>query len=126
MKVAVLIVPSLLLSACGDGNNYDPELSVLSDEVLGPSCGFSSCHGGGAGSLTLDGVSDHENLVGVESAQLEGAVLVVAGDPDSSYLVQKLEDAAGIEGDPMPIGGTLDDLRLEQVRAWIEEGAQDN
>lgn len=52
---------------------------------------------------------------------------VSAGDPDASYLVRKLEGAAGITGARMPLGGPpLDPALIANVRAWITAGAQNN
>ena len=62
----------------------------------------------------------------VESTALPGAFLVIAGDADASYLVQKLEAADGIVGTEMPPGGTLEADRLQLVRDWIDAGALDN
>ncbi|HMV69817.1 MAG TPA: hypothetical protein PKA64_23455, partial [Myxococcota bacterium] len=72
--------------------------------------------------LHLDGTSaDYDRLVDVESST--GVPYVVPGDADGSYLVQKLEGADGITGDPMPVGGSLDPADLQVVRDWIEAGA---
>jgi hypothetical protein len=96
-------------------------------EVLGPSCAFSSCHGAGAGELTLDGQADHARLVDVAAVAAPGEVLVIPGDPDGSYLIAKLEGHAGIVGEPMPPpAGGLDPEMIELVRSWIEAGAADD
>ena len=50
---------------------------------------------------------------------------VTAGDPDSSYLVQKLEGATGIVGARMPFGGPyLPQATIDVIRQWITDGAQ--
>jgi hypothetical protein len=52
---------------------------------------------------------------------------VAAGNPDASYLVHKIEGAAGITGSRMPLGGApLDPALIANVRTWIIEGAQNN
>lgn len=116
-----------LIMGCGDKDDSGAASAELTfaevDEIFVQSCGFSSCHGAGAGGLTLDGGSDHDNLVGVESVASAGAVLVVAGDADGSYLIQKMEGADGIEGDPMPPSGLLDQGTIDQIRDWIDRGA---
>jgi hypothetical protein len=61
--------------------------------------------------------------VDVPAEDQAGAVRVVPGDPDGSYLVQKLAAAEGIAGDPMPPPEGLDAERLALVRAWIAAGA---
>ena len=45
------------------------------------------------------------------------------GQPDSSYLVHKLEGTA-TNGDRMPAGGPfLEQQAMDTVRAWIDNGA---
>ncbi|MFN7142154.1 MAG: hypothetical protein ACK4YP_00135, partial [Myxococcota bacterium] len=88
----------LLLIACtsapkGDtGDAPAPTLTQVQAEILTPSCAFSTCHGGGGGGaadLDLSDGRSHAELVGVESTDAPGEILVVPGDPDASYLVKK-------------------------------------
>jgi hypothetical protein len=71
----------------------------------------------------------HATLVGVKATET-ALNRVEPGKPDESYLVHKLEGthvAAGGTGDRMPTGGAP--LSIEQIatiRAWIEQGAQNN
>lgn len=128
-------VLALVLVGCGgdeattgDTGADAPTFTEVRDEILVPSCGASSCHGGGAGGLQLDEATAHASLVGAESDAVAGAVLVVSGDPDSSYLMEKLEgDPTSITGDlmPPPFGG-LEPDKIEQIRAWIAAGAADD
>ena len=75
----------------------------------------------------MDGThDDYARLVDVASTAKDGAVLVVPGDPEGSYLVQKLEGAAGIEGDKMPQNGELEADRLQLIEDWIAAGALDD
>ncbi|MFT5683103.1 MAG: hypothetical protein ACI8RZ_004030 [Myxococcota bacterium] len=120
------MVLTLLIAGCGDKGDTG-EVAELTfaevDAVLVQSCGFSSCHGGGEGGLTLDGDGDYDALVGVESTVMTGAILVTAGSADGSYLIDKMEGAGGIEGDPMPPSGLLDAATVSQIRDWIDRGA---
>jgi hypothetical protein len=64
------------------------------------------------------------NLVGVSSVQVPELSRVEAGDPDNSYLIQKLEGIAD-EGGQMPLGGTpLDQAVIDDIRQWITDGAE--
>ena len=124
-----VIAAILLVVGCGDKADSGVEGDTTFTEVetiVGQSCGFSSCHGGGAGGLTLDGMDDYATLVGVESTASAGNILVVAGDANGSYLIEKMEDASGITGDFMPPSGVLDQATIDQVRSWIDSGAADN
>jgi hypothetical protein len=107
-------------------------LAELQSAVFTPRC--TSCHdgsqpAGGAlpGSMDLRVGASHTSLVGVASLE-QGAVMRVApGDPAASYLVRKLEGAAGITGQRMPLGGPfLDAETIARVRSWIADGAEDN
>jgi hypothetical protein len=64
-------------------------------------------------------------LVGVPSRQKPGAVLVAPGDPESSYLIHKLEGRTGIVGERMPRtnGPFLTAGQMLVIRRWIELGA---
>lgn len=142
MRLSPLPLLSLsLLLACGDKEPEDTsagtdDTSSSSGEedvtfagvqqTLSQSCAFSSCHGAGAGGLTLGDGGEHAALVGVESTVLAGAILVVPGDASQSYLIQKLEGAAGILGDPMPPSGALDAAIIADIRAWIDAGATED
>ncbi len=121
MRVVSLLL--LALSACDGGSADAPVLADVQDQAF-KGCALSSCHGAGTGGLTLDGTAaDHDRLVGAASTGDPSKTLVVAGDADASYLVAKLEGAAGIVGDTMPPGSTLSDENLQLVRDWIDGGA---
>ena len=66
------------------------------------------------------------SLVNVPSVEVPSLNRVTPGDPDNSYLVQKLEGTAAV-GSRMPIGGAaLDQATIDMVRQWITEGAMNN
>ncbi|MFO1427395.1 MAG: hypothetical protein U1F11_10595 [Steroidobacteraceae bacterium] len=52
---------------------------------------------------------------------------VLPGDAANSYLIQKLQGAAGITGARMPFGGPyLDQATIGQITSWIASGAPNN
>ena len=56
-----------------------------------------------------------------------GAVRVIAGDPENSYLIHKLEGRSGIVGARMPLlGPYLTDGQIVVIRRWIETGARND
>jgi hypothetical protein len=80
-----------------------------------------------SGGLTLDHDVAYDNIVRVASNRKAGAVRIVPGDPDNSYLVQKIEGAPGIAGVRMPFGGPyLSDGQILILRRWIQIGAPRN
>ena len=121
------------LLACGGGKAdstapMDPTLSNVQSEVLTASCAFSTCHAApGASGLVLEEGASWAALVSVESADNPGAILVIPGDSDGSYLMAKLRGDAGIVGASMPsTGDPLDDTLLQLVADWIDAGAADD
>jgi CHRD domain/Bacterial Ig domain len=92
-------------------------------------CG--GCHTGGGTSLpsSMDLTPAHiyASIVNVASVEQPALKRIKPGDPNNSYVVQKLEGAAGISGVRMPFGGPyLDQATIDQVRAWVTAGAQNN
>ncbi|MDD9971050.1 MAG: hypothetical protein OXR73_32735, partial [Myxococcales bacterium] len=52
---------------------------------------------------------------------------VTAGDPDTSLLMEKLEEAMPSCGGQMPPGGEpLPAEEIERIRSWIAAGAPNN
>jgi hypothetical protein len=73
--------------------------------------------------LRLDAASSYAMLVSVASAEVPGTLRVNPGNPNSSYIVQKLEGTAAV-GARMPFGGPyLTQDRIDLVRSWIAAGA---
>jgi uncharacterized protein (TIGR03118 family) len=107
-------------------------LSQIQAAVFTPIC--SGCHNGsnppgGAlpGSQNLTVGNSFAALVGVASLEQPALRRVKPGDPDNSYLIQKLEGAAGINGSRMPLGGPfLDQATIDQIKSWISSGAPNN
>jgi hypothetical protein len=80
-----------------------------------------------AGGLILDGADAYDRLVNAPSQRKPGAILVVPGDPESSYIIHKLEGRAGIVGVRMPFNGPyLTDGQIMIIKRWIEIGAPRN
>jgi hypothetical protein len=91
----------------------------------------ANCHtGSGAGlpfSMDLHPAQIFASIVGVASVEQPALKRVAPGDAANSYVVQKLEGAATITGSRMPLGGPfLDQATIDQVKAWINAGAQNN
>ena len=70
----------------------------------------------------------YASLIDVASRGKAGAVRVVPGDPDHSYILQKLEGAPAIVGERMPrTGGPyLTEGQISIIRRWIETGAKND
>ena len=114
----------------------EPTLSSLQAESFIPGCAFSGCHDkkSSEGGLDFESPGLHARLVKVaamdDNAGPRGKLRVVPGDPDASFIVQKVEGTqAGDEGELMPEGAEepiSPDCRIAKLRKWIEDGAKDN
>jgi hypothetical protein len=132
-------VAGLLVSACsGNGDGLDEngrpegegapplvaEFQSIQDNVLTPAC--TVCHSGASAplGLRLDADSSYALLVNAPSAEVPELLRVAPGDPDGSYLVQKLEGTAAV-GDRMPLDApALPQSTIDVIRQWISDGAQ--
>ncbi|MDW8251921.1 MAG: cytochrome c [Myxococcales bacterium] len=122
------------LAGCSDEGGDDggsagaglaPKLSVIQTEIFDKSCAFSSCHGANATSPELTAGKARAALVDRASNIESGKQLVVPGKPDDSLLYLVLKGPVG-SINQMPKGAKLDAAKIEAIRQWIAEGAQDN
>ena len=149
MRYILLLVASFLLlvscaedEGCAEGQVACGESCIdlpasdaqgLVEGVLASSCGFGACHGGyyPEEDLDLTSVDALRALVGRASLQDPSRILVVAGDPSASYLVDKMRDreitatdSLGNDATTMPPEQPLCEVKIAAVEAWIEAGAQ--
>jgi hypothetical protein len=109
------------------GGSTDPltaDFKSIQDNVFTPIC--TKCHiGAGAPQgLQLDEAHSYALLVGVPSTEQPNVLRIMAGDPDSSYLIQKIEGVASISGARMPFGGPyLPQSTIDVIRTWVTNGA---
>ena len=72
----------------------------------------------------LDAASSYAMLVGAASVEVPSLMRVAPGNPDASYIIQKLEGHAAVGGQ-MPLGGPyLPQATIDVIRQWITDGAQ--
>ncbi len=109
------------------GASFGPDFSAIQSGLFTPTCATSGCHSGAnpPAGLNLEAGSSYANLVGIASSQEPGTQRVNAGNPDSSYLVQKLEGTAAT-GTVMPPSGGIAQADIDVVRQWISAGAIDD
>ncbi len=126
---AAVILVSIGASGCVGGID-DPQkftggASCTTEDVellFAETCGGTVCHAAGAepaGGLDLESPGAAERMIGAPADVCAGFELVVPGDPDSSFLVSKLEGPPEGCGDPMPVVGNLSDDEIACVRDWI-------
>jgi len=144
--VALLPLLATMASGCdenlstiaGPTPNLTPTFSSIQHEILETTdsagrLGCTQCHSdaGGrtpSGGLNLRTQVAHANLVGVPSRGKPGAIRVIAGDPENSYLIHKLEGRADILGVRMPRGNGpfLTEGQIRILKRWIELGARND
>lgn len=121
----------LLLAACtaGNGEGLDEDgqaettFQEIQQTVFTPIC--TQCHIGATApvGLRLDAANSYALLVNVASVEVPGLMRVNPGNPDQSYLVQKIQGNAAV-GARMPLGqAPLPQDRIDLIRQWIAEGA---
>lgn len=108
----------------GDPTNVPVSFAADVQPIFDANCiNPASCHGVmPSGSLSLD-ADAYANLVGVQ-AHIDGSLTrVIAGDPDNSLLMNKIDyEPPPTGGIPMPTGGMMPEETRGVVRAWIEQG----
>ncbi len=112
------------ISTGGSGGPITADFQSIQNNVFTPIC--SKCHIGGSApeGLQLDAAHSYNLLVGVPSAEQPGLLRVKPSDPDSSYMVHKIEGLPGITGGQMPLGETpLPQATIDAIRQWITNGA---
>jgi hypothetical protein len=126
-----------LADVAGPTPNLQPTFSSIQREIFNTAdsrgrVACTQCHNAGGRSFTAnlslaEGVS-YGDLVNVASRNKPGAIRVIPGDPENSYLIHKLEGRSGIVGDRMPrTGGVfLTDGQISIIKRWIELGARND
>lgn len=109
------------------GAGFGPNFSEIQANVFTPDCATSNCHAGAnpTGGLNLEAANSYAMLVGIQSSQDGTLQRVEAGNPDNSYLVQKLEGTAS-SGQQMAPGAPLPQAEIDVIRQWISDGATDD
>jgi hypothetical protein len=100
------------------------DFQEIQDTVFTPIC--TACHVGASApqGLRLDAANSYAMLVSVSSAEVPGTLRVSPGNPNASYIVQKIEGTAAV-GVRMPANGPpyLPQDRIDLIRRWISAGA---
>ncbi|MGE5200227.1 MAG: hypothetical protein ACM3H9_11345, partial [Rhodospirillaceae bacterium] len=126
-----------LSDVAGPTPNLEATFSSIQHEIFDTTdssgrLACTSCHTDAgrspAGGLVLLEGRAYDALVGRPSSFKPGAILVVPGDPDGSYMVHKLEGAADIAGSRMPrgTGPFLTSGQMQIIRRWIALGAKND
>jgi hypothetical protein len=92
-------------------------------------CAYGGCHANDlpAEGLDLSAGASHGATVGVEAVQCAPARLLVApGQPEASYMIDKIIERDMCAGVRMPRTGNVNSVDIQILSDWITEGALDN
>jgi len=123
-----------LSTVAGPTPNLEPTFASIQTDIFQASDSLgrtpcTQCHSSTgrtpSGGLDLNPDVAYDQLVNTPVRQKPGATRVIPGDPDHSYLIQKIEGAAAITGRRMPFNGPpyLTDGQIKIIRRWIAIGA---
>ena len=107
------------------GTGLTPTLASIQANVFSGSCAVPGCHGGSSAQfgLRLDPGFSAGNLINMASPRAANLIRVVPGNPNASFLIQKLEGTQSL-GDRMPqFGPYLPQSTIDLIRQWIQNGA---
>lgn len=109
------------------GASASSSFQAIQDQVFTPIC--SKCHAGAGApeGLQLSAGVSYGMIVDVPSQEVPSLLRIKPGDPDNSYLVQKIQGNAAV-GSQMPDGCPITQPCLSQatiamIREWVSEGA---
>ena len=138
-RAALVIAASIAVGGCaGNGDGLDetgrpidtgplplaPTFASIQQNVFTPFC--TTCHAGASApvGLRLDEASSYAALVNTASVEVPALRRIRPGDPDASYLIQKIEGRAAVGG-CMPLGQpALPQATIDVIRQWVADGAQ--
>ena len=134
---AVAACDEKLSSIAGPTPNLEPTFASIQKEIFETtdSAGRVACTGchtstgrTPAGGLNLNRDAAYDNLVNVPARGKPGAIRVIPGDPENSYILHKVEGRTGIVGRRMPFSGEpfLTAGQILILKRWIETGAPRN
>jgi len=121
----------------GPTPNLEPTFASIQKEIFETTdssgrLACTNCHSNvgrnPSGGLNLLSGLSYASLVRVASTGKPGAVRVIPGDPDNSYIIHKLEGRSDIVGVRMPRGNGpyLTDGQILVIKRWIANGAPNN
>ena len=138
VRVAISLFLLAGVACAGDGTGLDGDdggdevtLSRVQPIFTG-NCTFSGCHAGSSPEqgMNLSAGQAFGSVVNVAARELPGMNRVTPSQPDSSYLVHKVQGthlAVGGSGSRMPLNRSpLSQSDIDLIRAWIQAGAQPN
>jgi hypothetical protein len=104
----------------GAGKALAAEVKTLIDQTC---TNTLTCHGSGAGGMTLTVGNEFTNMINVASTEKPSLMRVAPGDPENSYAYLKLHCESGYVQSCMPLNSSPDPSAASLFYAWIGAGA---
>ncbi len=124
-----------------DGNDNDPPLCETGSAIGTPTVSYSNdiraiintagcltagCHGPVLPGSRFSMITYESSFQPGEEAEALGVCPIVPGDPEASFVIEKLSPNPGF-GVRMPLNrDPLSDEQIELIATWIREGAPNN
>ena len=131
-KIITLLTLTLIFVSCENGIEHIGELPKVGgdtiffldvyENVFQANC--VGCHGNGfaQANFNMEGWDEgYTNMVNVPSSQVPSLLLIEPGNPENSYLFQKITGANGVS--LMPPNNKLEQDKIDLVETWINQGA---
>jgi hypothetical protein len=125
----------VFMPACKDNTDENdtndlvasPSFATHIQAIFNNSCTGSNCHSASSsrGGLSLAAGQAYANLVNITALAEANKIRVIPNDADNSYLIIRLEGRQTVGG-KMPQGGSLSTNRIQNIKNWINQGAQNN
>ncbi len=134
IPVAFLVVV-FGLSGCERANEDDirpilePTLTSIHNNIFDLNCAISGCHTGSnpPQGMNLSSGQAFSNIVNAASMQVPTLKRINPGNPEQSYLYQKILGGPAIMFSRMPLGrDPLSDDQIRIIMEWIGGGALNN
>ena len=137
LALAVASCDEKLSDLTGPTPNLQPTFASIQQEIFNTTdasgrLACTNCHSNvgrnPSGGMNLVSGLSYASLVGVASTGKPGAVRVIPGDPENSYIIHKLEGQSDIVGVRMPRGNGpfLTEGQILVIKRWIANGAPNN
>lgn len=143
LGAALMVAAACTAAACderlsdlaGPTPNLTPTFSSIEREIFNATdsrgrAACTNCHSDAGGRVPPVGMvllpgRAYDFIVNVPARGKPGAVRIIPGDPENSYLVHKIEGRADIAGLRMPRSGPpyLTDGQIQIIKRWIQRGA---
>lgn len=135
----LILCGSVFLYQCGSDSPSEPSTpdqeTIISDPsfsqhiqpIFTANCALALCHvSGNITELDLSQGAAYANIVNVDSGQDQSYKIILPGNSTDSWLVMKIEGQAPLGLRMPPSADPLSDVRIQNIKNWVDRGAKDN